>query len=73
MTIHPVPSDCGQRLLPTLVDQLSTSDPDRVFLSYPSSPRPKDGYRDVTYEEFAAAVNRCSWWLEKNLGTQRRF
>ena len=61
-------SDCGQRLLPTLVDQLSTSDPERVFLSYPSSPRPIDGYRDVTYREFAAAINRCSWWLDKHLG-----
>ena len=68
MSIHFVSSHCGQRLLPTLVDQLSTSDPERVFLSYPSSPRPIDGYRDVTYREFAAAINRCSWWLDKHLG-----
>ncbi|KAL9065871.1 MAG: hypothetical protein Q9161_007924 [Pseudevernia consocians] len=68
MSIHFVPSDCGQRLLPTLVDQLSTSDPERVFLPYPSGTRPIDGYRDVTYREFAAAINRCSWWLDKHLG-----
>ena len=67
MTTPPVPSDLGQRLLPTLVDELSVSDPDRVFLSYQSGPNPKDGDRDVTYKEFAAAVNRYSWWLDKNL------
>lgn len=66
-------SDLGERLLPTLVDQLSVGDPDRVFLSYQSGPRPKDGYRDVTYKEFAAAVNRYSWWLDKTLGHSDSF
>lgn len=56
-----------------MVDQLSTSDPERVFLSYPSGPRPIDGYRDVTYREFAAAINRCSWWLDKHLGSSDDF
>ena len=73
MTTPPLPSDLGQRLLPTLVDQLSVSDPDRVFLSYQSGPSPKDGYRDFTYREFAAAVNRYSWWLDKNLGHSDSF
>ena len=68
-----VPSDYGQRLLPILVDQLSVSDPDRVFLSYQSGPNPKDGYRDFTYKEFAAAVNRYSWWIEKNLGRSDNY
>ena len=73
MNTPPVPSDLGQRLLPTLVDQLSVSDPDRVFLSYQSGPRPKDGYRDFTYKQFATAVNRYSWWLDENLGRSDRF
>ena len=73
MTTTPMRSDFGQRLLPTLVDQLSVSDPDRVFLSYQSGPRPKDGYRDFTYKEFAAAVNRYSWWLDENLGRSDSF
>lgn len=72
-TTHTVPSDRGQRLLPTLVDQLSASDPDRVFLSCQSGSRPRDGYRDVTYREFAAAINRCSWWLHENLGRSDDF
>ena len=72
-TTPPVLSDLGQRLLPTLVDQLSASDPDRVFLSYQSGPSPKDGYHDFTYKQFAAAVNRYSWWLDKNLGRSDSF
>ena len=72
-TAHTVPSDRGQRLLPTLVDQLAVSDPDRVFLSYQSGPRPRDGYRDVNYRQFAAAINRCSWWLDKQLGRSEDF
>ena len=73
MTTPAVPSNHGQRLLPTLVDQLSVSDPNRVFLSYQLGPNPKDGYRDFTYKEFAAAVNRYSWWLDKNLGRSDNF
>ena len=73
MTTSPMPSDHGQRLLPVLVDQLSASDPDRVFLSYQSGSSPRDGYRDFTYKEFAAAVNRYSWWLDKNLGHSDSF
>lgn len=73
MATPPVPSEQGQRLLPILVDQLAVSDPDRVFLSYQLGPRPKDGYRDVTYKEFAAAVNRYSWWLDKTLGHSDSF
>ena len=68
-----MPSDLGQKLLPTLVDQLSVSDPDRVFLSYQSDPRPKDGYRDFTYREFASAVTRYSWWLDSNLDRSDNF
>lgn len=72
-TARTVPSDRGHRLLPTVVDQISASDPNRVFLSYQSGPRPRDGYRDVTYREFAAAINRCSWWLDKELGRSDDF
>ena len=73
MSTPPVPLDHGRRLLPVLVDQFSVSDPDRVFLSYQSGARPKDGYRDFTYKEFAAAVNHYSWWLEKSLGRSDNF
>ena len=65
--------DYGQRLLPQLVDHLSANDPHRVFVSYPTGLRPRDGYRDVTYREFAVAINRFSWWLDQILGRSGDF
>ena len=56
-----------------MVDIISFNAPERVFLSYQSGPSPKDGYRDFTYGEFAAAVNHYSWWLDKNLGRSDHF
>ena len=56
----PMRSDFGQRLLSTLIDQLSVGDPDQIFLSYHSGPGSKNGYHDFAYKKFAAAVNSNS-------------
>ena len=33
-----------------------------------NSVRPKDGFRDVTYGEFAKSINKAAWWLDSGLG-----
>ncbi|KAK7926774.1 Non-canonical non-ribosomal peptide synthetase [Apiospora marii] len=49
----------GERLLPHIVDDNATQKPDAEWLSIPNSSNPKDGWRVITWKEFANAVNAC--------------
>ncbi|KAK6827493.1 Non-canonical non-ribosomal peptide synthetase FUB8 [Apiospora arundinis] len=49
----------GQRLLPHIVDENARVKPDAEWISIPNSSDPKDGWRIVTWKEFANAVNWC--------------
>ena len=73
MTSDLPPSDCGKRLLPVLVDDISRSGPQRVFASVARSVNLHDGFRDITYKEFASAIDRCAWWIERELGKGQNF
>lgn len=68
-----IPMNCGQRLLPSLFDDIAESDPNRLFVSVPRSANLHDGFRDVTYHNFARAIDRCSRWMEGRLGTSQTF
>ena len=61
----------GRRLLLTLIDERGLSSPGDTFVSIPKSADLKDGYRDISYGIFSAAVNQCSWWLEQSFGKGR--
>lgn len=63
----------GRRLLPNVVDNLASSDPTRTFASIPLSYNLQDGFRDITYKEFARAIDRCAWWMEESLGGSQTF
>lgn len=63
-----ISSNRGRRLLPALIDEIAVNDPARVVFSYPLTPSLEDGFRDVTFKEFANAINRCSWLLKEKLG-----
>ena len=68
---HPrVPPDCGKRLLPAVVDEIAAIDPDRVFASIPETSNIIDGFKDISYRDYARAVNSCAWWLKRELGEQ---
>ena len=58
----------GSRLLPPVVDQLSRTDPTRVYATFPLSSDLSRGFRDVTMLQIARAVNKLAWWIEMNLG-----
>lgn len=62
------PPNYGKRLIPVTVDEVSKSDGGRPFVSIPRSPSLQNGYVDVSYEAYAKAVNRCSWWIERTIG-----
>ena len=67
------PPLCGQRLLPSLVDDIALSDPQKPYISIALTANPVDGFTDVSFGTFARAVNRCSWWIEENLGQSHDF
>lgn len=40
---------------------------------YQSRPTCGDGFVDISCHELARGINRCSWWLENELGKARSF
>lgn len=49
----------GQRLLPHIIDENARVKPDAEWISIPNSSNPKDGWRIVTWKDFANSVNWC--------------
>lgn len=72
-TISEVPPDCGRRLLPTLIDDIARSNPDRPFASLPKTTDPRDGFIDINFRTIATAINRCAWWIETEFGRSLDF
>jgi len=67
-------SNWRDELTPNIVDYLATVTPDAPYALYPNSPISYDqGYRTVTYEDFANAINGLAWWLEERLGACKTF
>ncbi|KAK6002886.1 hypothetical protein QM012_001636 [Aureobasidium pullulans] len=59
----------GTRLLPSLIDEIATTTPDRVYASVPRDDADMSkGFKNVTYAEFARAIDTLSWWLDDTLG-----
>ncbi|KAL8665437.1 MAG: hypothetical protein Q9168_007704, partial [Polycauliona sp. 1 TL-2023] len=71
--LRPTVTKHGQRLLPTLVDDVAKDRPDELFALVPISKDLKHGFREVTYSMLAASVNSIAFWLERTLGKGDRF
>ena len=62
-------SDLGRRLLPAAIDQLAESEPSRPWASVPRDNEDlTQGYVDITYGQFANAINHAAAWLHSTLG-----
>lgn len=56
-------------LLPTIIDQLAQSYPDNIWAEYPSSSTTlEDGFQQITYAQFARAVNGAAQHIQNVLG-----
>ena len=51
-------------LLPIEIDQIAKTEPRATFLSVPSD----DGYKAITFRQYANAIDGTAYWLEKHLG-----
>ncbi|KAI0896934.1 hypothetical protein F4806DRAFT_487004 [Annulohypoxylon nitens] len=63
----------GERLLPSVVDEIAQSDPHRVLYSVARTKNPEDGFDDINARSFADAVDRFSWYIERHLGRGQGF
>ena len=58
----------GKRLLPSLIDEIAAGEPDKPWVSLPKTQSLEDGFRDLSYQCLANAINRLAWWLETTMG-----
>lgn len=56
-------SNIGKRLIPQILDDLATSDPDLPVYSLVSTPDCTQS-RHVSAREFVKAVDKTAWWLK---------
>ena len=68
-----IPKNAGERLMTTVIDDVSKSDPERCFMSIQRGSDLNEGLRDVSYALIARAINRCAWWMEDLLGKGAGF
>ncbi|KAI0913540.1 hypothetical protein F4823DRAFT_622138 [Ustulina deusta] len=50
----------GQRLLPHIIDDVASKDPQREILLTARSSDPKDGWTPMTFGDYANAINQCA-------------
>ncbi|KAI0908321.1 hypothetical protein F4823DRAFT_563991 [Ustulina deusta] len=61
-------ADYGRRLLPHVVDDIAHREPDRECFSIPRSSDPKDGWKTVTFGQYANAINHVARRIITNCG-----
>ena len=63
----------GRRLLTVVIDERARDNHAQAYASIPRTNNPRDGYRDISYRQFANAVNRCAIWLKAQIGLSTKF
>ncbi|KAH9434705.1 hypothetical protein MCOR02_003670 [Pyricularia oryzae] len=58
----------GRRLVPHVIDSIANRDPRRECFSIPRSSNPKDGWRAVSYGQYASAIDRLAHHVVKTSG-----
>lgn len=57
----------GKRLIPQILDDLATSDPDRIIYSFAKSSDLSHGFQEISARTLAKAVNKTAWWLKSQV------
>ncbi|KAI1474899.1 acetyl-CoA synthetase-like protein [Daldinia eschscholtzii] len=57
------------RLVPNIIDDIAKSDPKREAFLVPRSDNPKDGWKSISFKEYANAVNRIAHRIIEACGT----
>ncbi|KIX05583.1 uncharacterized protein Z518_06455 [Rhinocladiella mackenziei CBS 650.93] len=60
------------RLLPNLVSDRASTEPNKIWGSIPiSSQTTSAGYEDISYRRFNYAIDRAAWWMHNVIGPNR--
>lgn len=63
-----------KRLLVSIVDELAAQKSEVIYAEYPVSATTYDeGFRKITFPEFANAINGVAWWLHDTIGPGKNF
>ncbi|KAI1173253.1 hypothetical protein F4777DRAFT_589987 [Nemania sp. FL0916] len=65
---HDTTGEVGHRLLPHIVDAIAQSDPQRECFAIPRSSDPKDGWKPITFKQYANAINHVARRIIENCG-----
>ena len=65
--------DYGRRLIPSLIDELAISAPQRTYCYVPRTTRIEDGFRTITYQSLSNAINICARWIVAEIGISTDF
>jgi hypothetical protein len=60
------PAEYGRRLVPNVIDEIAQRDPQREAFQIPRGSEPQDGWKIVTFHEYANAINRCALNILEN-------
>lgn len=62
------PAEYGKRLIPQILDNLATTEPDRIIFSIAKFRDTSHEFRHISARTFAKAVDKTAWWLHGQLG-----
>lgn len=60
-------------MLPAIIDERARLDPARLYCAQVKSKNVEDGVLEITYGDFANAINKCAWWLDEEFGKAEAF
>ncbi|KAL9579715.1 MAG: hypothetical protein Q9212_004940 [Teloschistes hypoglaucus] len=58
----------GRRLLPSIIDERASREPNRIYCYLPWTSNLRHGFRSVSYRCFANAIDACAWWIDRVIG-----
>ena len=58
----------GRRLIPQILDDLSSSEPNRIVYCVASFSEAHHEFQHISARSFANAVDKTAWWLHDQLG-----
>ncbi|KAF4945802.1 hypothetical protein FSARC_14357 [Fusarium sarcochroum] len=61
-------SHYGNRLIPQILDDVASAEPNRILYSVAKSSDLSQGFRDVSARAFTKAVDKTAWLLRRELG-----
>ena len=63
----------GHRLIPQVIDERAKVNPQGSVWSVPKSSNLADGFRDISYDQVARAINKVAWWIDEHIGKSTTF